>query len=173
MKKYKFRAANKIFQILQPLICAANNFAIVVILSEICLALLGKLGLAAFLTQNVVMDYIVKVILIIAAAYAFLHLVMPKGCYLYDDKVVISRYTITVLNWKNRISFPYYMIKNAYVRYDNIFLTKYHLFELVPYCDYQYNVVIELRDGKKYIFSVSDAESCCLDIMNNVEKYIK
>ncbi len=54
----------------------------------------------------------------------FLPLVMPKGCFLYDDQVVLARYTITALNWKNKIAVPYYMIENAYVQYSSIYWTK-------------------------------------------------
>ena len=43
--------------------------------------------------------------------------------------------------------------------------------ELVPYGDFNYNVVLQLRDGKKYIFSVLDAEDCCAEIMAKVEQY--
>ena len=96
---------------------------------------------------------------------------MPKGCFLYDDQVELDRYTITALNWKNKIAVPYYMIENAYVQYSSIYWTKDMFSELVPYGDFNYNVVLQLRDGKTYIFSVQDAEDCCAEIMAKVEQY--
>ena len=80
-------------------------------------------------------------------------------------------YTITALNWKNKIAVPYYMIENAYVQYSSIYWTKDVFSELVPYGDFNYNVELQLRDGKKYIFSVQDAEDCCAEIMAKVEQY--
>lgn len=94
-----------------------------------------------------------------------------QGLLLYDDQVVLARYTITALNWKNKIAVPYYMIENAYVQYSSIYWTKDMFSELVPYGDFNYNVVLQLRDGKKYIFSVQDAEDCCAEIMAKVEQY--
>ena len=106
-----------------------------------------------------------------SVVYSLLPLVMPKGCFLYDDQVVLARYTITALNWKNKIAVPYYMIENAYVQYSSIYWTKDVFSELVPYGDFNYNVELQLRDGKKYIFSVQDAEDCCAEIMAKVEQY--
>ena len=171
MKKYKFKAPNRTFQFLLPFLCAVDNFGIVILLSRLCLAVLGGVGLAKILLQDPVLDYITKAVLILSAVYGLLPLVMPKGCFLYDDQVVLARYTITALNWKNKIAVPYYMIENAYVQYGSIYWTRDMLFELVPYGDFNYNVVLQLRDGKKYIFSVQDAEDCCAEIMAKVEQY--
>lgn len=171
MKKYKFKAPNRTFQLLLPFLCAADNFAIVFLLCRLGLGILGRIGLADFLLQDPVLDYITKAVLILSVVYSLLPLVMPKGCFLYDDQVVLARYTITALNWKNKIAVPYYMIENAYVQYSSIYWTKDMFSELVPYGDFNYNVVLQLRDGKKYIFSVQDAEDCCTEIMAKVEQY--
>lgn len=171
MKKYKFKAPNRTLQLLLPFLCAADNFAIAFLLCRLGLGILGRIGLADFLLQDPVLDYITKAVLILSVVYSLLPLVMPKGCFLYDDQVVLARYTITALNWKNKITVPYYMIENAYVQYSSIYWTKYMFSELVPYGDFNYNVVLQLRDGKKYIFSVQDAEDCCAEIMAKVEQY--
>jgi hypothetical protein len=120
MKKYKFKAPNRTFQLLLPFLCAADNFAIVFLLCRFGLGILGRIGLADFLLQDPVLDYITKAVLILSVVYSLLPLVMPKGCFLYDDQVVLARYTITALNWKNKIAVPYYMIENAYVQYSSI-----------------------------------------------------
>ena len=120
MKKYKFKAVNRILQFLLPFLCAADNFAIVFLLCRLGLGILGRIGLADFLLQDPVLDYITKAVLILSVVYSLLPLVMPKGCFLYDDQVVLARYTITALNWKNKIAVPYYMIENAYVQYSSI-----------------------------------------------------
>jgi hypothetical protein len=116
MKKYKFKAPNRTFQLLLPFLCAADNFAIVFLLCRLGLGILGRIGLADFLLQDPVLDYITKAVLILSVVYSLLPLVMPKGCFLYDDQVVLARYTITALNWKNKIAVPYYMIENAPVK---------------------------------------------------------
>ena len=108
MKKYKFKAVNRILQFLLPFLCAADNFAIVFLLCRLGLGILGRIGLADFLLQDPVLDYITKAVLILSVVYSLLPLVMPKGCFLYDDQVVLARYTITALNWKNKIAVPYY-----------------------------------------------------------------
>ena len=135
MKKYKFKAVNRILQFLLPFLCAADNFAIVFLLCRLGLGILGRIGLADFLLQDPVLDYITKAVLILSVVYSLLPLVMPKGCFLYDDQVVLARYTITALNWKNKIAVPYYMIENAYVQYSSIYWTKDVFSELVPYGD--------------------------------------
>ena len=49
MKKYKFKAVNRTFQLLLPFLCAADNFAIVFLLCRLGLGILGRFGLADFL----------------------------------------------------------------------------------------------------------------------------
>ena len=49
MKKYKFKAVNRTFQLLLPFLCAADNFAIVFLLCRLGLGILGRIGLADFL----------------------------------------------------------------------------------------------------------------------------
>ena len=60
MKKYKFKAVNRILQFLLPFLCAADNFAIVFLLCRLGLGILGRIGLADFLLQDPVLDYITK-----------------------------------------------------------------------------------------------------------------
>lgn len=52
MKKYKFKAPNRTFQLLLPFLCAADNFAIVFLLCRLGLGILGRIGLADFLLQG-------------------------------------------------------------------------------------------------------------------------
>ena len=153
MKKYKFKAPNRTFQLLLPFLCAADNFAIVFLLCRLGLGLLGRIGLADFLLQDPVLDYITKAVLILSVVYSLLPLVMPKGCFLYDDQVVLARYTITALNWKNKIAVPYYMIENAYVQYSSIYWTKDMFSELVPYGDFNYNGAATARWQEIHFFS--------------------
>ena len=56
MKKYKFKAPNRTFQLLLPFLCAADNFAIVFLLCRLGLGILGRIGLADFLLQDPVLD---------------------------------------------------------------------------------------------------------------------
>ena len=55
MKKYKFKAPNRTFQLLLPLLCAADSFAIVFLLCRLGLGILGRIGLADFLLQDPVL----------------------------------------------------------------------------------------------------------------------
>ena len=83
MKKYKFKAPNRTFQLLLPFLCAADNFAIVFLLCRLGLGILGRIGLADFLLQDPVLDYITKAF---AAGHAqgLLFVRRPSGaCSLY------------------------------------------------------------------------------------------
>lgn len=86
MKKYKFKAPNRTFQLLLPLLCAADSFAIVFLLCRLGLGILGRIGLADFLLQDPVLDYITKAVLILSVVYSLLPLVMPKGCFCTTTK---------------------------------------------------------------------------------------
>ena len=78
MKKYKFKAVNRTFQFLLPFLCAADNFAIVFLLCRLGLGILGRIGLADFLLQDPVLDYITKAVLILSVVYS-LFVRRPSG----------------------------------------------------------------------------------------------
>ena len=49
------------------------------LLCRLGLGILGRIGLADFLLQDPVLDYITKAVLILSVVYSLLPLVMPKG----------------------------------------------------------------------------------------------
>ena len=71
MKTYKFKAPNRTFQLLLPFLCAADNFAIVFMLCRLGLGILGRIGLADFLLQDPVLDYITKAVDFVGCLFAF------------------------------------------------------------------------------------------------------
>lgn len=96
-----------------------------------------------------------------------IYCVLKKGVFLYQNHLVIARYTITLRNWKNRISIDYNDIESVIVNYSDLRFTKYHGSLLVPFGDDTYNVELTLKNGKKYFFSIENQEEFC-DNLNSL-----
>ena len=86
MKKYKFKAVNRTFQLLLPFLCAADNFAIVFLLCRLGLGILGRIGLADFLLQDPVLDYITKAVLIFRLFIRFCRWSCPRAAFCTTTK---------------------------------------------------------------------------------------
>ena len=127
MKKYKFKAPNRTFQLLLPFLFAADNFAIVFLLCRLGLGILGRIGLADFLLQDPVLDYITKAVLILSVVYSLfaaghaqglLFVRRPSGaCPLYHYRFELEEQDrCTVLYDRERLcEVQQYLLDEGYV----------------------------------------------------------
>lgn len=169
--KYKFRDYNNVCKILSLILLPLQNLLLPRIIGFIIIRLLALIGLGQYLNNDVAINIMQKIILICSISWVVIYLIFKKGVFLYDDHLVIARYTITLRNWKNRISIHYDDIESAIVNYTDLRFTKYHGSLLVPLGDNTYNVELTLKSGKKYFFSIQDQEEFCEVLNSLIEKH--
>ena len=119
------------------------------------------------------MDAIRKIIFICSIIWAAVYCIFRKGVFLYDNHLVIARYTITLTNWKNRITISFDEIESVNVNYTDLHFTRYRFSFIVPCGDEAYNVELTLKNGKKLFFSIQDQEEFCQNLNLLMENYNK
>lgn len=163
--RYKFRYFNGIYKTVAKFVIPFQNFLIVVAIFWLLYYIVGRLcillGFNNYLLQDNILDMFLKVMYTFSISWAVIYCVFPKGAFLYDDHLVIARYSITLTNWKNRISVSYDEIEKVNVNYTDLHFTKYRFMLVVPCGDESCNVELTLKNGKKYFFSIEDQEEFC------------
>lgn len=163
--RYKFRYFNRMYKTVASIVGPFQNFFLIWALSLLLFFLLGKLsifiGLENYLINDTVWGILQKIILTCSILWAAVYCIFRKGVYLYDDHLVIARYTFTLTNWKNRITVNYDEIESVNINYSDLHFTKYRFSMLVLCGDEAYNVELTLKTGKKYYFSIEDQVEFC------------
>ncbi len=159
--RYKFRYYNSTFKILNAFFVPLQNLLIPRAFSLLIVRLVSLVGLGQYINNSIIINALQKIILICSISWALIYCVFKKGVFVYKDHLVIARYTITLRNWKNRITVDYNEIKSIIVNYSDLRFTRYHGSLLVPFGDDTYNVELTLNNGKKYFFSIKDQEEFC------------
>ncbi len=172
--RYKFRYYNGSMKFLSAFVVSFQNFFLTAVACFVIYFILAKiaglLGLENYLFNNNVWSIVKKIIFILAFIYAIVYIVSKKGVFLYDEGFEIARYTITPLNWKNRIYVSFNEVESINVNYYNIRYTKYRYSMLVPLGDDTYNIELTLKNGKKYFFSIEDQEEFVEEVSKRMEK---
>ena len=170
--RYKFRYYNGTFKILSGIVVTLQNLFIPRIFLLIIARFIAIAGFGIYLKNDYVSHVFINISLVLGTIWAIIYIFGKKGAFLYDDRLVIARYTISLRNWKNRITIKYSEIEKVNVNYNNLMFTKYHGSQLVPLGDEGCNVELTLKNGKKYFFSIYDQELFCEQleslIVNNI-----
>lgn len=173
--RYKFRYLNGVYKTVAAVAGPMQNFFITIAVFIFSYYLVGRLTVLigidnSFMNStfnSIVREIMIYIALIFAVAYCFL----KKGVFLYNDRLVIARYTITPLNWKSRIIVNYNEIEYVNVNYTDLHFTKYR-FSVINICaDEAYNVELTLKNGKKYFFSIQNQEEFCDNLNSLLIKY--
>ena len=167
--RYKFRYYNGIFKVLNALLVPLQNLLLPQFVIILIARLVSLIGLGQYFNNDTVIGILQKTILIVSVVWAIIYCIFKKGVFLYNDHLVIARYTITLRNWRNRISVSYDEIESVNVNYSDLRFTKYHGSLLVPFGDDTYNVELVLKSGKRYFFSLQEQENFC-ETLNSVLK---
>ena len=165
--RYKFRYYNRTLKILNAFFVPLQNLLVPQVFVLLIVRLVSLVGLGQYLNNDIIINILQKIILICSISWALIYCVLKKGVFLYQNHLVIARYTITLKNWKNRISIDYNDIESVIVNYSDLRFTKYHGWLLVPFGDDTYNVELTLKNGKKYFFSIENQEEFC-DNLNSL-----
>lgn len=165
--RYKFRYFNGTFKILNALFIPLQNFLLPYFFVSLIIRLISVVGLGEYFNNDIAISVMRKIVIIFSILWALIYIVCRKGVFLYDDRLVIARYTITLTNWKNRITVKYDSIESVNVNYKNLRFTKYYKSFLVPFGNEDYNVELTLKNGKKYFFSIENQEEFC-EILNSL-----
>lgn len=152
-----------------------QNLFIIVMLSRLIVYLLTKLSLLfgkeEYLFNKAIMNEMSRIMIICLFVSTAVHFILIKGVFLYDDRLVIARYTFSLTNWKPRIVINYNDIEKVNVNYFDIHFTKRRFSMLVLCGDESYNVELTLKNGKTYYFSIEDQEEFCENLNHLMEKY--
>ncbi|MCH5315659.1 MAG: hypothetical protein J1E81_07080 [Eubacterium sp.] len=173
--KYKFRYTNSIYKIVAAIVVPVQNFFITTVLILIAYFLFGKLailiGADNYFINETVFEIVRKIVLICSFLSAASYCVLKKGAFLYDDRLVIAKYTMTPLNWKLRITISYDEIEHVNVNYIKLNFIKRFLL-LVPLGDETCNVELTLKNGKKYFFSIEYQEEFCQNLNSLIQNTV-
>lgn len=170
---YKFRYYNGTFKLLSGIVITLQNLFIPRILLLIIARLIAIAGFVEYLKNAFAAQAFVNLSLTLGTIWAVIYIFGRKGVFLYNDRLVIARYTITLRNWKNRITIKYSDIERVNVNYNNLFFTRHHGSQLVPLGDDGCNVELTLKNGKKYFFSIYDQELFCEQLESLIVNDIK
>lgn len=168
--RYKFRYYNGTFKLLKSIVLPLQNLLLPQIFALIILRVLALIGLGQYLNNDTAIGIIQKIILACSILWTVIYCVLKKGVFLYDEHLVIARYTITFRNWKNRIVLRYDEIESVNVNYNDLRFSQYHGSLLVPFGDNTYNVEITMKNGKKYFFSIENQEEFCDTLDSLIQK---
>lgn len=168
--RFKFRYDNKSSKILSAIVVPFQNLLLPRVIALAIARIIALIGLGQYFNNDIIIGIIQKIVVFVSILWTAIYFIFKKGVFLYDDYLVIARYTITLRNWKNRIKIKYDDIDHANVNYTDLRFTKYHGSLLVPGGDDTYNVEITLKNGKKYFFSVENQEEFCETINSIIGK---
>ncbi|MCM1115463.1 MAG: hypothetical protein NC397_08210 [Clostridium sp.] len=171
MMRYKFRYFNGFIKTAVTFITPIQNFWMLEIFCYALFFLVGKLavviGAEEYLFNDTVLSVLRTIVSICAISWAVMYCVFRKGVLLYEDCLVIARYTITPTNWKNRITIDYNDIAKVNVNYVDLNYIDYRFRMVVLGGDRAYNVELALKNGKRYYFSIENQEEFC-DNLNSI-----
>ncbi len=168
--RYKFRCRTKIDKVLNAVLVPLQNLLFPGFCSLIIVKLLAAIGIVQYFNNDFVLDLIQKILLFASFGYALSYCILRKGVFLYDTRLVIARYTFTLINYKSRISIKYEDIESVIINYIDLRFTKYRASELMPFGDDTYNIELTLKNGKKYFFSIEDQEEFVEEVSKRMEK---
>lgn len=160
--RYKFRYLNNIYKTLAAIAGPMLNFSITIAVFLIGYYLFAKITAWFGVDDSIINNSVFREVMIYSAfAVSLVYCFLKKGVFLYNDKLVIARYTITNINWNPYIVIKYSDIASVNVNYSDLHFTKYR-FSFVTLCgDESYNVELTLKNGKKYFFSIYNQEEFC------------
>lgn len=172
--RYKFRYYNGIYKAIGRIVTPFQNFFLTWVIFFIIFFLIGKLMILFGLENYVINDFAIgifqKITFICSTIWVVVYFVLKKGVFLYEDRLVIARYTITLTNWKNRIIIDYNDIESVNINFRDLHFTK-HRFSLLVLCgDEANNIELTLKSGKKYYFSIENQEEFCDNLNLLLEK---
>lgn len=171
--RYKFRYLNGIYKTAAAIVCPLQNFFLVWAIFFLVLFLINKIAvLIGFdnLINDTIFVILRKIIFLLSTFWAVVYCVCRKGVYVYNNHLVVARYTVTLTNWKNRITISYDEIESVSDNFNDLHYTKHKFSMVVPCGDESYNVELTLKNGKKYFFSIEDQEEFCDNINLLIEK---
>jgi len=173
--RYKFRYFDGISKAGAKIACPMQNFLLTFVIIVFVYTLFGKIvtliGIEDYIINKSLDHSMQRAAFICAFIAALAYFIFRKGVFLYDDRLVIARNTITLTNWKPRITVNYDDIEHVNVNYTDLHFTKYYFSIVTPYGDEAYNVELTLKSGKKYFFSIQDQEEFCEVLNSLIEKY--
>ena len=150
--RYKFRYYNGTFKLLKSIVVPLQNLLLPQIFALVILRVLALIGLGQYLNNDTAIGIIQKIILACSILWMVIYCVLKKGVFIYDEHLVIARYTITFRNWKNRIVLRYDEIESVNVNYNDLRFSQYHGSLLVPFGDNAYNVEITMKKRQEIFF---------------------
>lgn len=168
--RFIFRYFNRSFKILCTILVPLQNFILPPIIASFFIRVIGLIGLGQYFNNDLIISIIQKIVIFVSILWAAIYIFFRKGVFLYDDYLVIARYTITLRNWKNRIKIKYDDIDHVNVNYTDLRFTKHHGSLLVPCGDNTYNVEITLKNGKKYFFSIENQEEFVSELLSRMDR---
>lgn len=167
--RYKFRYFNGTAKVLNAFFAPLQNLLLPRFCALLIIRFISLIGLGAYFNNDIAISVIQKAVIICSILWALIYVIFRKGIFLYDDRLTIARYTITLNNWKNRITVKYYDIESVNVNYKNLRFTRNYKSFLVPFGDEDYNVELTLKNGKKYFFSIENQEEFCENLNSLIE----
>lgn len=168
--RYKFRYFNGTLKILSIIFIPLQNLLIPRASVLIIARLVSLVGLGQYLNNDIIINALQKIVLICSISWAVMYCVLKKGVFLKEDRLVINRYTITLRNWKNRISINYNEIESVIINYNDLRFTRHHGSLLVPFGDETYNIELTLKNGTKYFFSIENQEDFIEELNERIER---
>lgn len=153
----------------------AQNLTIVIVAVRFIIFFLAKIsvliGMEEYFLNKNVLNEMSRIILICWLLPTAIYFILIKGVFLYDNRLVIARYTISLTNWNPRIVINYDDIEKVNVNYFDLHYTKRRFSMLVLGGDESYNIELTLKNGKQYYFSIEDQEEFCENLNLLMEKY--
>ena len=149
-----------------------QNFSITIGAFLLIYYLISKIIIAIGIDDSFIDNSLFREMMFTCAfLFATIYYIFKKGIFLYNDKLIIARYTITLTNWNPYITIKYSDIEHVNVNYSNIHFTKYRLSFITLCGDESYNVELTLKNGKKYFFSIQNQEEFCNNLNQLINNY--
>lgn len=172
--RYKFRYFNGMYKTIAKFAAPFQNFFFTWLIFFIIYFVITKIaalfGMEDYLINDFALGIFQKITFICSISWVMIYCFFKKGVFIYDDHLVIARYTITPTNWRNRIVIDYDDIESVCVNFQDLHFTKHRFSFVVLGGDEAYNIELTLKNGKKYFFSIEDQEEFCDNLNMLLEK---
>lgn len=173
--RYKFRYLNGTYRITAFIGGVMQNFFAVIAAFMLLYFLVNKvtalIGVEDSSFNTIFNSAVRKIMPCCALAASVVFCVLKKGVFLYNNRLIIARYTFTLTNWNPRITINYNEIEHVNVNYADLHFTKYRFAVVNLSGDESYNVELTLKNGKKYFFSIQNQEEFCSQLDSLLNKY--
>lgn len=173
--RYKFRYINGTYKIIAFIGAVMQNFFFVIAAFMLLYYVVNKIITLIGVEDsdfNIVFNSAVrKAMPYCAFTASIVFCILKKGVFLYNDKLVIARYTFTLTNWNPRITISYNEIEHVNVNYSDLHFTRYRFAVVNLSGDESYNIELTLKNGKKLFFSIQDQEEFCSQLELLMNKY--